>query len=289
MSTTTTYDTLVGDYDLNITSIYTDLMKASTGRGSAYIKAKETIAEYAKTSNLTEIEKATLVSQTVTQLAQNVTNEAMQIAFKIAQENRDAPFALAKLKADTTLVAAQVKHTDKSTDSIDKDLEIKATQVKKGQAELYRDYGLNYSKLLTTTSLEGASTDFLDYGSKAEAIKMAQANRYNTYATSYRQNGVVNVVLGTSTSSEEEGFLTSSTSEPDNGAYRGLLTQQYNVAVRQEAAFEDNKRQHAANASSSMISMLLSTDSNSISAADLAGYIGNWNTAMNSLLTDTLG
>jgi len=37
----TQYDKIIEDTELNITGIYADLMKASTGRGSAYIKAKE--------------------------------------------------------------------------------------------------------------------------------------------------------------------------------------------------------------------------------------------------------
>ena len=63
------------------------------------------------------------------------------------------------------------------------------------------------------------------------------------------------------------------------GTSYGLVTQQYNIAVRQERGFDDNMRQHAANSSASMISMLLSTDT----SVDVTPYLGSWTTALNYL------
>lgn len=265
---TTQYNKLLEDVSLDVTPIFTDLMKASTGRGSAYLKAKETVIDYADKSNLTEIEKATLVSKTITDLAQSVTNEAMQVALKIAQENRDAPYTIAKLKEDTRLVTAEIANAEQTKDNAAKDNQIKAMQVKKAQAELYRDYGVNIADLDPTSSL--SNIGFTDYGSKVEAIEIAKANRYNTYATSYRQNGVVTL------STDAAGYLTTGTI----GDTYGLLTQQYKVAVRQEKSFDDNMRQHAANSSSSMISMLLSTDA---PIDNPTQYVDMWKTSINYL------
>jgi len=264
----TQYTKIIEDVELNITPIYTDLMKASTGRGSAYIKAKETILDYVEKNNLTEIEKATLVSKTITDLASKVTTEAMQIAYSIAKENRDAPYTLTKLKEDTRHVTASIAKLEQDTVNAGKSEEASAMAIKKAQAELYRDYGV------TSTSLDPTNTGvvgFTDYGSKHEAITMAKADIYNKYASSFRQNGVVTPEVLPS------GYLGTNTL----GTNYGLVSQQYNVAVRQESAFDDNMRQHAANSSASMISMLLSSDT----TIDTSNYLTSWATSLAYLNT----
>jgi len=258
---------MIEDVGLNITPIYTELMKASTGRGSAYLKAKETIIDYVDKNDLTEVEKATLVSKTIADLAGRVTTEAMQIAFNMAKENRDAPYVLSKLKEDTRLVTANVAKTEKDTANVDKEVDLRAMSVKKAQAELYRDYGVSTANLDPTAV--GYAIGFTDYGSKYEAITMAKADTYGKYATSFRQNGLVTLAVNTN------GELVSGTV----GDTYGLVTQQYNVAVRQETSFDDNMRQHAANSSASMISMLLSTDT----SVDPTPYLGSWTSALNYL------
>ena len=263
---TTQYNKIIEDVGLNITPIYTELMKASTGRGSAYLKAKETILDYVKKNNLTEIEKATLVSKTITDLTSKVTTEAMQLAYNIAKENRDAPYTLTKLREDTKHITASTAKLEQDTINAAKAGDAETMAIKKAQAELYRDYGVNIANLDPSST----TIAFDDYGAKHEAITMAKADTYNKYASSFRQNGVVTLDM-----SPGNGYLGTSTI----GTSYGLVTQQYNVAVRQEKGFDDNMRQHAANSSASMISMLLSTDT----SVNVTPYLGSWTSALNYL------
>jgi len=70
----------------------------------------------------------------------------------------------------------------------------------------------------------------------------------------------------------------------NNPEWNGLVKQQHAVAVRQEAGFDDNTRQHAANSSANMIGLLLSSDTFS-DPADYASYLTLWTTAMTHLNT----
>jgi len=266
-----TYNKIAEDVDLQVEPIFKELMKTSVGRGSIYLKAKETIIDYVDKGQLDEREKANVVAKTIADMSSSITAQAMNAAVKIAQENRDAPYALTKVREDTKLTTAQANKVDKDTEKADKDIEMSTMAIKKAQAELYRDYGVNVASLPTDVENLGNATDFSLYGSKHEAIRMAKANVYNTYATSYRQNGIVTLATN-----DPYGYLVSGTTGNDYG----LLTQQYKVAVRQETAFDDNMRQHAANSSASMISMLLSTDA---VIPNLEEYVNKWKTSLDYL------
>lgn len=89
--------------DLQVISVYKDLMEASTGKGSAYIKAKETLVDLFKASTFTESEKASIIAQTISTIATSITSDAMATATQIAKENRDAPYLLAKVREETIL------------------------------------------------------------------------------------------------------------------------------------------------------------------------------------------
>jgi hypothetical protein len=46
MATTVSYNQITGETDLEVKSVFNELMEASTERGSLYLKAKETIIDY---------------------------------------------------------------------------------------------------------------------------------------------------------------------------------------------------------------------------------------------------
>ena len=268
--TTISYNQVAGETDLEVEPIFNSLMKASTKRGSLYLRAKETIIDYVEQGQLDEREKASSVAKHITELAQSMTAQTLQAAVQIAKENRDAKYLLTKLREDTKLTTAQAKKVLADLNKTDIDTKLGIMAIKKAQSELYRDYGVTADQL--TTSVENLTVDgnFADSGTKFESIRMAQANVYNGYATSYRQNGLVTLAT------DDKGWLEYGTSGDNNG----LLTQQYKVAVRQEQAFDDNMRQHAANSSASMISMLLSTDDE---IPGLAGYVSAWEESVSYL------
>lgn len=258
--------------DIDIIDTYKKLMEASTGQGSAYLRAKETLIDMYKSVSMTDKAKADSIAQTISNIAINATNQAMEMAYKLETGKRDAVYALTKLKEDTRLTTAQVAkvESDIANATADKDLKVMAGW--KAQAELYRDYGVspwNY-ELLPTLLPTGA---YSSYGIKVETIKMSQANVYNGYATAYRQNGVVLPTIDAST-----GWLTNTTTGDTNG----LSYWQTQVAERQKQGFDDNARQHVANSSATMVSMLLSSEEAAL-VDDASAALAKWTTAVDYL------
>ena len=258
--------------DIDITETYKKLMEASVGQNSAYLRAKETLVDLYKSTALTDKAKADIIAQTISSIATNITNQAMEMAYKLETGKRDAVYALTKLKEDTRLTTAQVAKIEADIANADADKDLKVMTGWKAQAELYRDYGVsswNYA-LLPTILPTGA---YSSYGIKVETIKMSQANVYNGYATAYRQNGVVLPSIDSTT-----GWLTNQTT----GDTTGLSYWQTQVAERQKKGFDDNMRQHIANSSATMVSMLLSSEEAAL-VDDASAALAKWTTAVNYL------
>lgn len=263
---------LVGDID--ITETYKKLMVASTGQDSIYIKAKETLIDYyTNSSGLTDAQKSTMLSQAIVDMSKEISSSAMQMALKIDTENRDAAYALTKLREDTKRVTAEIAKVEK--DTLDADWAIKNRVMAgwKAQAELYRDYGVQTWSQTTTTDII-PQAGYIEYGIKTETIKKAKADLYQGYATGYRNNGYVSVVLNA------DGSIAGTTAGDTNG----LTAKQTAVAVRQEIAFDDNMRQHVVNSSASLMSTLLATEASGI---NYTPYLTKWTTAVDYLNTTT--
>lgn len=263
---------LVGDID--ITDTYQKLMKASVGQDSVYLKAKETLTDfYANSQGLTDIQRSTMLSDAIVSIAKQITSDAMQMALKIDTENRDAAYALTKLKEDTRMVTANIAKIEKDTEDADWAVKNRVMAGWKAQAELYRDYGVQaWNQTVTTDIIPQAA--YTEYGIKTETLKKAKADLYQSYASGYRNNGQVSVVL------DANGNLSSATA--DNN---GLIAKQIDVSIRQEKAFDDNKRQHVANSSASMIGLLLSTQEAGINYTQ---YLDKWVASVDYLNTNTL-
>ena len=258
--------------DIDIIKTYKELMEASTGQSSAYLRAKETLIDVYKNTSITDKMKAEIIANTISSIAINITNQAMEMAYKLEKENRDAKYTLTKLKEDTRLTTAQVAKIEADIENADADKDLKIMAGWKTQGELYRDYGVqtwNYTLLPTILPTNAYAT----YGTKVETIKMSQANVYNGYATAYRQNGLVLPAIDSTT-----GWLTTGTT----GDTTGLSYWQTKVAERQEQGFDDNTRQHVANSSATMVSMLLSSEEAAL-VDDASAALAKWTTAVDYL------
>ena len=272
VTTTVSYNQIAGETDLDVKSIFNELMQASTERGSMYLRAKETIIDYVDKGELDQREKAALVAKHITELAQSMTAQTLSAAVQVAKENRDAKYTLTKLREDTKLTTAQTQKLLADTDKTVIDNKLGIMAIKKAQAELYRDYGVNVSQLTTAVENLLIASNFDEAGTKYESIKMAQANVYNGYATAYRQNGLVSIVTDT------KGYVTTGTTADTTG----INYWQAKVAERNEQGFDDNMRQHVANSSATMVSMLLSSEDASLST-QAQTVLDKWSTAVNYL------
>jgi len=268
-STVTYVPELVGD--LEVIPLYKDLMEASTGGRSVYLRAKETLVDLLSTGSLTDEAKATVIAQTISTIATGMSSKALDAAIKIATENRDAKYVLTKLREDTKLTTAQAAKVEADILKAEKDKEVLIMQGWKLQGELYRDYGVNTYNLSPTTVIV-PELSYMDYGVKVETLKKAKVDTYATYSNTYRTNGNVSYTADATT-----GQFTTV-----GGDTEGLTVAQTNVAIRQEQGFDDNQRQHVANSSASMIGLLLSTEASGINYDQ---YLASWTEATSYLNT----
>lgn len=255
--------------DLDIVTVYKELMAASTEQGSVYIKAKETLDALLKDNSIVGTDAANAIAQTITGIATSLTAAAMNAAIDIAKDERNAPYELAKLKEETILLQEQQNKIATDIENGDADKSNKVMAGWKMQGELYRDYGINAYNLLTTAEIV-AQSNYTDSGLKYEANRKAKADIHIAYTSGYNANGYVAYNV------DDTGKFTSA--PVGDGA--GLAPAQTAVAIRQKAGFDDNKRQHVANSSASMMSMLLSTEASGI---DYTSYLAKWSNSIDYL------
>ncbi|RKY52927.1 MAG: hypothetical protein DRP93_07345 [Candidatus Neomarinimicrobiota bacterium] len=254
------------------------LMGISTGSDSIYIKAKETMIEYFDSTDntLTEREKSEILVKLVGDMTTSMTKSSLDTAYAIVLADRDGPFTLTKIAEDT--MGSKEARDKMAADNcyVGSDEALKQAQVNKSvidgwavQARMARDDGYTSSGMAINTIILPASTEKSD-GTKYFNTKQIQSSINATYAKSYRDSGSIQYMTNATT-----GILTSIgnlKTETDDSLY-GLTSAQTKVAIRQEVAFDDNMRQHAANSSAQMIGMLMSTNSgNALSACDLDSY-----------------
>lgn len=278
-----TYTEPVGS--LNVTDIYKELMKASTGQDSTYIKAKETLLEYFETDThgktLSTRDKAELLSNLVVSIAGQTTAHMLDVATKIAIEDRDSPYVLAKMRADTELTQStkskmveDIKVSKANAAKITADTYSTNVNMWKAQADIYTKNGISLSGQSISNAKLASQIPTYRLAADEVQAKATSAGTYTALVSGVRKDGVATVEW-------TDGWVTDVV--PTTTALETLTGAQTAVAVRQEAAFDDNMRQHAANSSANMIGILLSTDNSSaLSDTD----VDNWRNTITYLSTD---
>jgi len=268
--------------DLDVIPTYEELMVASVGPDSVYIRAKETIDKLLADGRITSPERANVLSSLLSNIVSSISGQAMALSYEIAKDRRDAPYQLTKAKEDTLLVkeqrnkiAADNVTSGENIDLIAEEVNLKRFSGWKVQADLVRDDGVNLPTVLETTLLPQGSIE-TNKGLKHYQEEQSKISGYATMAKSFRENGVVGY-----TANVDGSISSMSDLQPANP---GLTQAQYDVAVRQVKAFDDNKFQHAANSSANMISMLISSgNGGAVSATDA----DLWRAAVTYLNTET--
>lgn len=234
------------DGSLDIVDKYKDLMQATLSDDSLYARAKETFYSVFDELGVNEDERAKLVSSYMVEMSTSLSASAMQSALQWAKEERDGAYALAKVKADTELSLAQFEKVKSDICLTDKQTELACAQVEATIAGSIRENGR-----VATYDADGCKpTALIAEGLKYEQTKQVEASTYQIHADAYRKSGVVqigedlndNVVKGLS------------------GDDYGYTDQQIKNAERQRIAYEDSKRNHAANSSSAMIGQMLTAE-----------------------------
>lgn len=255
--------------NIDIIDTYKKLMAASTGQGSIYLRAKETLIDLVTKGQLSETDKAALISKHITDLSIGLSAQAMEMAYKLDKENRDAPYTLTKLREDTKLVTANIAKVEADVKDTEGNANLKVYSGWKTQAELYWDCGVTAYTLEPTVAIIPELAYDKDFGIKRQTISKAQADVYATLATNYRQNGLLEIsstgdVFPNNTLPVGLHIAQEAVGTTPTAAEYGLTYEQTLVAERQIKGFDDNMAQHVVNSSAGLITMLLATEEASL-------------------------
>lgn len=257
------------DGSLDVIPKYKELMTASLSDESVYNRAKETFFQLFKDLQLSEPEKAQVIAQNISTLAHSISSGAMQQAVVWAKEERDGAYALAKLKAETEVLLATKEKTAEEICVLQKEEELKCAQIEATIAASIRENG----RAATYRDAEECRPETLHpEGLKYEQSKLVEAQSYQVHADTYRKSGVV----------ELETDVTDGVYKGKSGNNEGNTYYQTEFTKRQTIAFEDSKRNHAANSASTMISGLLSSETFS---TENAQDVERWRAAIDYLNT----
>ena len=271
--------------DLDVITQYNNLMKASVAKDSIYIRAKESLQSFFASSNMTDPDKAAILSNMLTSMTTSITNQAMSTALAIAKENREGKYAISKVIADILVTKEQADKlaadnlvATANASKISQDTTNAIIQGWKLQSDMVRENGITAFPSLTSTALPISNVG--NKGIKWEQEQQTKMSVYATMAKSYRESGLVSWTVDSATN-KINSIIDLLPATP------GLTHAQTKVAIRQELGFDDNKRQHAANSSANMIGLLLSAEeSGNITAADVnlwRSAVGYLNTASNGV------
>jgi hypothetical protein len=234
------------DSSLDVSDKYTRLMRDTLGEDSLYARAKDTISILFKDLQITEAEKAKLISEYVAQMSVSLSSQAMQTALMWEKEERDGAYALAKIKADTEILLANAKKVEQEICLAEKQTEQTCANITSIVSASIRDNGKP-----TGFEADGCTpTGLEEDGLKYYQTQQSKADSYSRYADAYRKSGVVEV--GTD--------IADGLTKGLSGDEAGYTHQQEINAERLRVAYEDSKRNHAANSSATMISGMLSAE-----------------------------
>ena len=264
-------------------SIFEGLMETSTGDKSIYKDAMDKIDLISTNEKFSESERAKMIAELAASIVGSITNQAMQVAFQLAKEDRDATYAYPKVTAEISHLDAQSNKIDTEDELIEANKEKIATDNLMTQAKIRREYGggLNSWKNVAVTM---PTLTMSNTGNKFAEIAAVNAQAYGQYAKSYREAGKMVIAVPSSGGINPTISGAVLPTDPASSVSAGLIANQSRTQYRTYLGFEDNKQQHAANASANMVATMFTSDSSAKATTDA---LATWNTSMTYLQTTT--
>ena len=260
------------DSELKVSEKYKQLMQDSLSEDSLYIRAKDTFSVIFSDLQLTEKEKAQLVSEHVASMTTSLSGAAMQTALAWSKEERDGAYTLAKVKAETEVQLAQKELVAEQICKMQKDVDLVCANITATISNSYRENGMP-----TGYDADGCKPTGLDEtGLKFHQTKQVEAATYQTFADAYRKSGIVQI--GT----DVQDNVVKGLSAPIDKITAGYTNQQTLNAERQRQAYEDSKINHMLNSLGVVTGQLMSAEIDVLQAPWLLDYM---KCGMSSLLT----
>jgi len=237
---------------LDVIRIFNDLMEASTAKDSVYIKAKETLTDLWKNGSYDEKDRASMIAQSLVAMTNSITATAMQLAMQIAESDRDAPYMLTKVREDTKLTQEQADKMARDGDLIETQKDKMIIDGWQTQANIYTKNGISVTAQSIDNPLLTSVAQSNKMGADVVSAEMSKASQYVALAGSFRKDGEYTWSVDANYNVVSPAYGVTS--------WKALADAQTDVAVRQEKAFDDNMKQHAANSSANMIGLLISSE-----------------------------
>lgn len=263
---------------LDVLGKYAQLSTALTDVDSMYIKAKETLDELFKTNTMTAVDKANIISTTLSNITIQSSQMALNTALQWCTAEKQVLFDKMKLSYELQQINQGSLKISQDTLNAEQDNLIL-------QAQLLRLYG-------RPTLVNGAITTLDDTGKIYEETRLIKqqvlneedrneqitaqteelyARIHQLVADTYVNHGVFNGYALSPTGLS--GVTRVST------GYKTLSELNAAVGAEQAKGYVYNAWANAVSSSASMLATLISTESN----VDYTGYLSKWNTAIDKL------
>ena len=270
--------TIDTDTTLDVISKYNELSVALTDVDSMYLKAKETLDELFKTNTMTAVDKANIISNTLSNITIQSSQMALNTALQWCTAEKQILFDKMKLSYELEQINQGSLKIAQDTLNAEQDNLIL-------QAQMLRMYGKptlvngkitaldNSGKLYEETQLIKQQT--LNEETKNTQIEAQTEELYarihQLVADAYVNHGVFNGYALSPTGLS--GVTRVST------GYKTLSELNALVGAEQAKGYVYNAWANAVSSSASMLATLISTESN----VDYTGYLSKWNTAIDKL------
>ena len=270
--------TIDTEASLDVIGKYAQLSAALTDVDSMYIKAKETLDELFKTNTMTAVDKANIISTTLS----NITIQSSQMALNTALQWCTAE---KQIYFDKLKLSYELQQINQTAQKIAQDVLNSEQENLILQAQMLRQYG-------RPTLVNGSITALDDTGKINEETKLikqqvANETTKNTQISAQTEELYARIHQLVADTYVNHGVFNGYTLEPSglsnvvrvNTGYKTLSELNAAVGAEQAKGYVYNAWANAVSSSASMLSTLISTESN----VDYTPYLTKWNTAIDKL------
>lgn len=264
--------------NLDVVSKYNELLTQTVGENSLYIKTKETLDEYFKDNNMTAVDKANLVSSTLSNITIQCTQAILNAALEWAVQEKTMTLKI----AETEYGLGKINQETKNAITANKAAEVEYDLL---QAKMIRDYGV-------PTKVNGIITALTDTGEsyhKIELLKQQTANELTKngqlaaqtkelYARIHQlvADAYINHGVFSGYTISESGL---SNVTKTNTGFKTLSEMNVEVGKQQANGYVYNAWANAASSSASMLATLISSES----AIEYQPYVTSWKNTVDKL------
>ena len=262
------------DKTLDVITKYNSLITESLDTESVYIRTKETLIEFFNSGSFTGQEKARIIAEVLSNLNSSLVNASITTALEWAKAEKTFEFEKEELGY--------------KVDVIDQQAEVEAAKVKQLMADVMATTAtsMRQNGAATINPSTGFTTGLANDGKVWKEMVLMEQELLNKKAEEdvlqsklkESQAAVYKIVADTAANFGSGTYTISDTGVTSAGfdSPNSLAYFQKQIAAQQAKGYAYNAWANAVNASSTAVSMLLSTESSSSTIQDAAGTLSGY-------------